>query len=82
MGPVDSQKPPGLKSFPQQSQASSPLPVGSPSLQQFLRSDPFLENKAGGAIQRWGGQEATVPAFTQGRDCRDLRSVTGRHDLT
>lgn len=48
MGPVDSQKPPGLKSFPQQSQASSPLPVGSPSLEQFLRSDPFLKTKQEG----------------------------------
>lgn len=77
MGTMNSQKPPGLKFFPQQSQASSPSTLGSSSLEQSLRRD-----RAGGTIQRGRvGQEATAPAFSKGKDGRNLRSVTGRHDL-
>lgn len=47
MGTMDSQKPPGLKFFPQQSQASSPSALESSSLEQSLRKD-----KAGRTIQR------------------------------
>lgn len=76
MGTMGSQKPPGLKFSPQQLQASSPVPWDHP-----LWNSPSEGTRQEGLSREVGWSGGHCPAFSEGRDGRNLRSATGRHDL-
>lgn len=62
--------------LPSTTSSQFPCAVGSSSLEQSLRRD-----KAGGLSREVGWSGGHCPAFSEGRDGRNLRSATGRHDL-